>query len=104
MHHVHLPCHKGFNDLRPGAEQARLFGAQAFGLKQLTAVGHQQRRGIGNGQIANAHGHIIALAGPRGRITGTQQRAAAAPVMAVMRSQSRRLMPQSQLDDAQICW
>ena len=71
MHHVHLPADEGFHQLRPAAEQHRLFHHHALGLEQLAAVRHQQRRGIGDRQIADAQRRIrlhgMALA------TGLQQ-------------------------------
>jgi hypothetical protein len=59
--HVDLAGDEGLDDLRPAAEQARRFGLQAFGLEQLAAVGHQQRRGVGDRQVADLDWLVVAL-------------------------------------------
>src|SRR3546814_503354 len=52
--HVDLTAQKRLHNLRPTAEAARFFDFQALGLEQFIVVRHQQRRRVGDGQIADS--------------------------------------------------
>ncbi|MNY07275.1 hypothetical protein D3C86_1400720 [compost metagenome] len=55
VNHVDLPRNKRLDHLRPTAQQHRALGLDAFGFEQAVVMRHQQRRGIGDRQVADAH-------------------------------------------------
>lgn len=58
VNHIDLPGNKGLDHLRPTAQQHRALGADALGLEQAVVMGHQQRRGVGDRQVADAHRRV----------------------------------------------
>jgi len=65
VHGVDLAGQEGFDDLGPAAEHAGLFDFKALVLEELVVMRHQQGRGVGDGQIADAQ-RGVGLGGARG--------------------------------------
>ena len=75
VHYVDLPGDKRLYQLRPAAEHARRFGLQALGVEQATTVCDQERRSVGDRQIADAHRRVWLSSGAR--LQDVEQRQAA---------------------------
>ena len=71
MDDIDLPRDEGFQHLRPAPQHHRLFGLKTLGFEEALAMSDQQRRGIGNRQVADPHRRIGFL---RARLIGAQQR------------------------------
>ncbi len=82
VNHVDLPGNERLDHLGPTAQQHRALGLDALGLEQAVVVGHQQGRGVGDRQVADAHRRVRFLGGAglqaveqRQGAAGSQQRA-----------------------------
>ncbi|KAG1082408.1 hypothetical protein G6F40_015133 [Rhizopus arrhizus] len=58
VHPIHLARDEGLDHLRPAAQQRGLFRLDAGLVEQAVVMRHQQRRGVGDGQVANAHWRV----------------------------------------------